>query len=725
MADDFGRITGFDNGDFKEEISEIELFFPIGVGINQGTTVWQPSFLIKDDKKLNYLIKKTDELGEDYSLIKFGENYFVKFESITSEKSGIVTISEDGMEVTVNNLLKPYNLTINKDIDGEAINFTATNIFTTPKEAHQFSIDWQALSQGEKGVTMQIDKEGDGVFEQTIISDETMEPPTANAGGPYASTEGTEITFDASQSTDLDGNIVFYEWDFDGDGNYDESSTLPTIIHTYGDNYNGEVKLRVTDDEGIASVAKASANIINSDSVIESFGDQTIEVLDELIFENSFTDAGWLDTHTASIDWGNKIKESIALTEENEALEASGEVQGSHIYNIPGVFIGNLTITDDNGGMGIDEFSITVEKRKTELVYSSDLKGQYSDKATFQAILTDKLGGVAGKTVNFSLGKQTISAVTNSEGVATAEITLNEIPGIYNVRTNFQEDDFYLSSSTSTDFEIMKEVVAVTVENKEGFFDDSVILKATILDNDGEILYHNPNKVNFAVGGNVIGEAVTDENGKAEINWLVDYVPTELDETYPIIVSFIENEYYLSGEGQNDFTLKSAKQLKQNSLEKLKAITTDNKQSQKEIDKAIKNIEESLDSELWIDTSRLDKQQGHKVFDNEKQAVKSLLKIIEEKGGHDNPEIIAKLQDVINDLVEVDTLLTKVAIYDAESIEIDDTDSQKKIDDEISKAKEELEKALQEIADGNPDKAIDYLKASWKSAQLAIDFLCR
>jgi len=34
-----------------------------------------------------------------------------------------------------------------------------------------------------------------------------------------------------------------------------------------------------------------------------------------------------------------------------------------------------------------------------------------------------------------------------------------------------------------------------------------------------------------------------------------------------------------------------------------------------------------------------------------------------------------------------------------------------------------LEKALQKIADGNPDKAIDDLKASWKSAQLAIDFL--
>jgi len=169
--------------------------------------------------------------------------------------------------------------------------------------------------------------------------------------------------------------------------------------------------------------------------------------------------------------------------------------------------------------------------------------------------------------------------------------------------------------------------------------------------------------------------------------------------------------------------LQSAKQLKQNTLAKLNVIKSDNKQAQKEIDKAIKNIGESLASELWVSASRLDEQQGHKVFDNEKQAVKSLLKIIEEKGIYDNPETAAELQAVINSLVKVDILLAKVAIYDAESIEADDTDLQKKIDDEINKAKEELEKALQEIADGNPDKAIDDLKASWESAQLAIDFL--
>ena len=844
-----------------------------------------------------------------------------------------------------------YDLSITvEEYDEEKGKFMADDIPTNGNTTHQFSIDWEALAQGEKGVTMEIDEDGNGEFEKTIVSDATLESLIANAGESYESTEGTAITFDASLSTDLDGSIVFYEWDFDGDGNYDESSTLPTIAYTYGDDYSGEVILRVTDDEGLTDVDTANVQIDNVNPEIETFSDRTIEVFDKFVFENNFTDAGWLDMHTASIEWGDGKVESTSLTEENEAPEARGKVTGSHTYNLPGIYTVILYITDDDGGVGINKFETTVEKRKTELTYTGDLNGQYSDQAILQAVLSDKNGGVADKTINFNFGSQYISAITNSEGIATTEITLNEIPGNYEIETSFEEDEFYFSSSDSDEFEIfkddtilstpngdivysddttiqvtlyddenefllnqvnsqktvyleyfngtewkfiakdalystddtddildlyfqipdnldeivenyglrarflgdgyynesvsetgnleimkedailsdpsatvtysdshtleinfqddddetllhqsdkpktvyleifdgtewkilsqdilnsvdnsdktltftfeiqegapvnllagdydlrvrfdgdsrynsivengtltiVKETVVIIVEDQEGYFSDTITLKAIVLDNDGEVLYHSPNKVSFAVGGNIVGEDVIDEDGKAEIDWVVDYVPTNLNKIYPITVSFAENEYYLSGEGQGEFILKSAKQLKEDTLTELKTIKSDNKQVQKEIDKAIEDVENSLNSELWIDSSRLDQQQGHKVFDREKQAIKSLLKIIEEKGKHDDSEIMTELQAVINSLIKVDILLAKVVIYDAENIGADDADLQKKIDSEVNKAKEELEKALQELADDNPDKAIDYLKKSWKSAQLAIDFL--
>jgi parallel beta-helix repeat protein len=49
--------------------------------------------------------------------------------------------------------------------------YNATDIPTTSGAVHQYTIDWDALSQGEKGVTVQIDSDGDGEFEDTFTSD--------------------------------------------------------------------------------------------------------------------------------------------------------------------------------------------------------------------------------------------------------------------------------------------------------------------------------------------------------------------------------------------------------------------------------------------------------------------------------------------------------------------------------------------------------------------------
>ena len=64
-----------------------------------------------------------------------------------------------------------YGIEITSIENGLIISFTATNIPTLPNATHQFSIDWDALSLGEEGVTVQIDSDGDGVFEHTFTSD--------------------------------------------------------------------------------------------------------------------------------------------------------------------------------------------------------------------------------------------------------------------------------------------------------------------------------------------------------------------------------------------------------------------------------------------------------------------------------------------------------------------------------------------------------------------------
>jgi hypothetical protein len=52
--------------------------------------------------------------------------------------------------------------------------FAATNIPTSSNTVHEYSVDWAALFQGEEGVTVKVDSNGDGVFEYTFTSDSEL-----------------------------------------------------------------------------------------------------------------------------------------------------------------------------------------------------------------------------------------------------------------------------------------------------------------------------------------------------------------------------------------------------------------------------------------------------------------------------------------------------------------------------------------------------------------------
>jgi len=75
------------------------------------------------------------------------------------------------------------------------------------------------------------------------------QPPTASfTFSPKNPLVNEEITFDASASTDPDGSIVSYEWDF-GDGNI-MNTTEEKIKHSYSEAGNYNVTLTVKDDKG-------------------------------------------------------------------------------------------------------------------------------------------------------------------------------------------------------------------------------------------------------------------------------------------------------------------------------------------------------------------------------------------------------------------------------------------------------------------------------------------
>jgi len=69
-----------------------------------------------------------------------------------------------------------YQLDITSVEEASVTTFDGTDIPTSPNAVHQYTADWEALSQGGAGVTLLIDAEGDGLFERTIISDNKLTP---------------------------------------------------------------------------------------------------------------------------------------------------------------------------------------------------------------------------------------------------------------------------------------------------------------------------------------------------------------------------------------------------------------------------------------------------------------------------------------------------------------------------------------------------------------------
>jgi hypothetical protein len=130
---------------------------------------------------------------------------------------------------------------------------------------------------------------------------------------------------------------------------------------------------------------------------------------------------------------------------------------GSHTFKVHVTDNGSPNLYDE------EEITVTVGERPTQIVYSGDSSGQYSDLVAVEAMLTDNGGGalqgtlLVGKPIKFTIGTQSASAATNSSGVAQTTITLNQPAGSPGVASDFAGDALYLSSGDSDPFTINKE----------------------------------------------------------------------------------------------------------------------------------------------------------------------------------------------------------------------------------------------------------------------------
>lgn len=79
--------------------------------------------------------------------------------------------------------------------------------------------------------------------------------------GEYYAEVGQKITFDASDSYVVDGSITKYEWDFDGDGKIDQTTTSPVASHVYNEKFDGIMQVRMSASNDTVSNISAPVKV--------------------------------------------------------------------------------------------------------------------------------------------------------------------------------------------------------------------------------------------------------------------------------------------------------------------------------------------------------------------------------------------------------------------------------------------------------------------------------
>ena len=146
------------------------------------------------------------------------------------------------------------------------------------------------------------------------------------------------------------------------------------------------------------------------------------------------------------------------------------------------------------------------------------------------------------------------------------------------------------------------------------------------------------------------------------------------------------------------------------------------------IEKAIREVQKSLEPRLWEDDLHLDTKHGNKVFDRERAAVRELMRVLRDNYDDDDrhrknevsAEALAAIEAAIDDLVAADRILAQTALDDANAAEVQDPKRERQVERELARALMDLNRGDSEQADDDHDDAIKKYKSSWRHSLKAI-----
>ncbi|MEU4390713.1 VWA domain-containing protein [Kribbella sp. NPDC023855] len=180
-------------------------------------------------------------------------------------------------------------------------------------------------------------------------------PPVAVAGPDKTVAEGSSVPLDGSGSHDPDGIVTNYAWS-GADAGVGTLSNPSSAVATYNglDDGADAVTLTVTDDNGLTDDDSTTVTVQNVAPVLtlSTCPIQPNAVNTDVSFAGTFTDAGTLDTHSMSVNWGDGSTTPVPAV--------SSPVGATHQYTAAGIYDIAVTVTDDDGGSDTESCGFVV-----------------------------------------------------------------------------------------------------------------------------------------------------------------------------------------------------------------------------------------------------------------------------------------------------------------------------------------------------------------------------
>ena len=291
------------------------------------------------------------------------------------------------------------------------------------------------------------------------------EPPIAKIGGPYSGTEGSPVQFDASASSDPDGTIVSFIWDFQNDGVWDDTTTTPITSFTYPDDFTGMAKLKVIDGEGDVAFDSTGVVITNVAPTADAGGPYYGNWATSINLTGSATDPGILDVPTLKYEWdldNDGIYETVGKN-----VQASYSRGERHIVW--------LKVTDKDNGVGVDSATVIIMNEPpvvAQIPNQSIRKGESFKPITLDNYVTDPDNSVDQIVWTYANNNHVNIAITNR----VANITVKDVNWVGSDTVLFIATDPGDRADTSST------VFSVTPENQPPVV--SKIPEQTILENE-------------------------------------------------------------------------------------------------------------------------------------------------------------------------------------------------------------------------------------------------